>query len=192
MYRGLAHVAAWTCATGAAVTLSWWGVHTVMAGTAYDPPKALPLTASQEPPQQAAGPGASASSTQRPRPPAESGAPGEGDGSGRSPDAGSDSSQPPDSTPDKPDSSSDSAPSAAAAPAGEVKSYRVSGGRVVFEIHADSAELVSATPKTGWQMQIWKQPQQDWLRVTFTQGSREVSVFCTWHDHPPLVEIDDP
>ena len=26
---------AWTLATGAAVTLSRWGVHTVMAGTAY-------------------------------------------------------------------------------------------------------------------------------------------------------------
>ena len=33
---------AWTLATGAAVTLSWWGVHTVMTGTAYDPPRAAP------------------------------------------------------------------------------------------------------------------------------------------------------
>ncbi|NKQ29008.1 hypothetical protein HF200_32950, partial [Streptomyces galbus] len=45
MRRGLVHVLAWSLATGAAVTLSWWGVHTVMAGTAYDPPRALPLTA---------------------------------------------------------------------------------------------------------------------------------------------------
>ncbi|MYX96274.1 hypothetical protein GT045_16005, partial [Streptomyces sp. SID486] len=45
MRRGLVHVLAWLLATGAAVTLSWWGVHTVMAGTAYDPPRALPVTA---------------------------------------------------------------------------------------------------------------------------------------------------
>ncbi|MGC3000566.1 hypothetical protein ACPF8X_19945, partial [Streptomyces sp. G35A] len=45
MRRGLVHVLAWLLATGAAVTLSWWGVHTVMAGTAYDPPRALPVAA---------------------------------------------------------------------------------------------------------------------------------------------------
>jgi hypothetical protein len=47
MRRGLVLVLAWTLATGAAVTLSWWGVHTVMAGTAYDPPRALPITAAE-------------------------------------------------------------------------------------------------------------------------------------------------
>ncbi|MGW7191937.1 hypothetical protein ACWGIP_22745, partial [Streptomyces sp. NPDC054838] len=45
MHRGLLHAFAWTLATGAAVTLSWWGVHTVMSGTAYDPPRAVPLAA---------------------------------------------------------------------------------------------------------------------------------------------------
>ncbi|MFD8027164.1 hypothetical protein ACFV3F_00075, partial [Streptomyces sp. NPDC059717] len=45
MVKGLVHVLAWSVATGAAVTLSWWGVHTVMTGTAYDPPRALPITA---------------------------------------------------------------------------------------------------------------------------------------------------
>jgi len=43
MRRGLVHTAAWLFATGAAVTLSWWGVHTVVAGTAYDRPRALPI-----------------------------------------------------------------------------------------------------------------------------------------------------
>ncbi|EFL41216.1 secreted protein, partial [Streptomyces griseoflavus Tu4000] len=45
MRRGLVHVLAWLLATGAAVTLSWWGVSTVMTGTAYDPPRALPVAA---------------------------------------------------------------------------------------------------------------------------------------------------
>lgn len=71
-----------------------------------------------------------------------------------------------------------------------MKAYSVSGGRVVLGLGATSAELVSATPSAGWRMQVWKQPY--WIRVTFTRAGREVSVFCTWHDHPPLVEIVDP
>lgn len=71
-----------------------------------------------------------------------------------------------------------------------MKAYSVSGGRVVFDLGAAPGELVSATPLAGWRMQVWKQPA--WIRVTFTRDGREVSVFCTWHDHPPLVEIVDP
>lgn len=71
-----------------------------------------------------------------------------------------------------------------------MKAYSVSGGRVVFDLGTTSADLVSATPLAGWRMQVWKQPS--WIRVTFTRDGREVSVFCTWHDHPPLVEIVDP
>lgn len=73
---------------------------------------------------------------------------------------------------------------------GKVQAYPVSGGRVVFSLGASSAELVSATPATDWRMQVWK--TDFWIRVTFTKDGREVSVFCTWHDHPPLVEIVDP
>ncbi|CAM5554755.1 hypothetical protein SCALM49S_03974 [Streptomyces californicus] len=43
MRRGLVHVLAWTLSTGAAVTLSWWGVHTVLSGTLYDRPRAVPV-----------------------------------------------------------------------------------------------------------------------------------------------------
>ncbi|MFD4842977.1 hypothetical protein ACFWP1_06675, partial [Streptomyces sp. NPDC058425] len=55
MRRGLVLVLAWLLATGAAVTLSWWGVHTVMAGTAYDPPRAVPLAAAEARPDGGAG-----------------------------------------------------------------------------------------------------------------------------------------
>lgn len=71
---------------------------------------------------------------------------------------------------------------------GEVKSYTVDGGRVAFSLGRDSAELVSATPNAGWRMQVWHHPQ--WIRVTFTQGEREIDVFCSWHEHPPLVQIE--
>ncbi len=190
-FNGLTHAAAWTCATGAAVTLSWWGVHTVMSGTAYDPPKALPLTASQETTQQAADPKAT-SSTQRPKKPSESDDGDEEPKSDKPSKSSGTEGDRPESTGSTPSKSGSSSPSTSQ-PAGDVKSYAVSGGQVVFEIHADSAELVSATPKTGWEMQIWNQADaQDWIRVTFTQGTREVSVYCTWHEHAPQVEIDDP
>lgn len=63
------------------------------------------------------------------------------------------------------------------------------GGRVAFDIRDASAELVSATPASGWQMQVWT--QTTWIRVTFTRTGREVSVFCVWHDTAPRVEIDE-
>ncbi|OEJ32104.1 hypothetical protein [Streptomyces subrutilus] len=173
MQRGLVHAMAWTLATGAAVTLSWWGVHTVMSGTAYDRPLAVPLTTqplssstrNSLPPSPEASPSAS------PSPQASAPA----SASGASPSAGAPAAKP---SP-KPSSRG-----------GNVKAYPVSGGRVVFDLGVSSAELVSATPAAGWRMQVWKQDY--WIRVTFTRDGREVSVFCTWHDHPPVVEIVDP
>ncbi|MGA5165189.1 MULTISPECIES: hypothetical protein [Streptomyces] len=181
MRRGLVHAMAWSLATGAAVTLSWWGVHTVMAGTAYDPPRALPITADRP----AATPSVSprVSSTRRPQasptpspppPPATSPAP------GSAPPAA------PSRTPSRPAPTTPSTPPAST---GEVKSYTVDGGRVAFDIGASSAELVSATPASGWQMQVWKQPT--YIRVTFSRDGKEIDVFCTWHDHAPLVQIDE-
>ncbi|MFJ3924845.1 hypothetical protein [Streptomyces sp. NPDC090022] len=182
MRRGLVHAFAWTLATGAAVTLSWWGVHTVMSGTAYDRPLAVPLTTQ-----------ALSSATQGTRPPAPSASPGTAAPSAPAPSA-----------PPSASASAASRPPAAAKPApsrqpygggpakegtGDVKGYTVPGGRVVFDLGATSAELVSATPAAGWRMQVWKQPFM--IRVTFTRDGRESSVFCTWHDHPPLVEFDE-
>ncbi|MGW5848287.1 hypothetical protein ACWFQ8_10105 [Streptomyces sp. NPDC055254] len=181
MRRGLVHAMAWTLATGAAVTLSWWGVYTVMSGTAYDPPLAVPL--STEP---------LLSSTQSARPPqTPSPSPSSSDPSSPGPSA---------SPPAGPSSAGPSPAATASKPAGgsrtyrqdadDVQAYPVSGGRVVFSLGASSAELVSATPAAGWRMQVWK--LDFWIRVTFTRDGREVSVFCTWHDHAPRVEIVDP
>lgn len=173
---------AWMLATGAAVTLSWWGVHSVMSGTAYDPPLAVPLATQPL-----------SSSTQRAQPPD---APAESASASPSPSASPTPSAPSSAgaSPGKPSQK----PSATPSPYGQgegqdpgsVKAYPVSGGRVVFSLGASSAELVSATPAAGWRMQVWK--QDFWIRVTFTRDGREVSVFCTWHDHPPVVEIVDP
>ncbi|MGW7359082.1 hypothetical protein ACWGI0_21240 [Streptomyces sp. NPDC054802] len=177
MHRGLVHAMAWSLSTGAAVTLSWWGVHTVMAGTAYDRPRALPITA-QTPTAQAAEPQAASTA----RPPSRSPSPSPSRPPSRKP------ATTPQAPPAKPGPPEDS-PATAGPESGNVKGYNVKGGRVVFDIGENSAELVSATPAADWQMQVWKQPT--WIRVTFTQDGREVSVFCTWNGHPPMVQFDE-
>lgn len=196
--RGLVHALAWSLATGAAVTLSWWGVHTVLSGTVYDPPRALPLpVGATEVAPGTSGSDPLASSTQRAEPPTTS-------PPSREPTPSEDrtTSAAPPSTPasppsDGPDSPPATSPATTAAPAtspapttaSSVKSYPVDGGRVTFDLGETSAELVSATPASGWQMQVWKQPT--WIRVTFTKDGRELSVFCLWHDSAPRVEIED-
>ncbi|MEU7422784.1 hypothetical protein [Streptomyces sp. NPDC040750] len=167
MRRGLVHVLAWLLATGAAATLSWWGVHTVMAGTAYDPPRALPVTAAGAPARQV-----------KPASPAPSSSPAPSRTRSSSPTPA------PTRTPAHTQSPS---PGASAPASGQVKSYDTAGGRAVFELGAADATLVSATPEAGWSMQVWK--TQTWIRVEFSRSTDRVSVFCTWHDGPPHVEV---
>lgn len=153
------------------MTLSWWGVHSVMSGTAYDPPLAVPLATQPL-----------SSSTHRAQAPDPTPSP--------SPSPSASTAPPSPSSSAKPSVTPTRRSQRQGPPGANVKAYSVSGGRVVFDLGATSAELVSATPLAGWRMQVWKQPS--WIRVTFTRDGREVSVFCTWHDHPPLVEIVDP
>ncbi|MFF8590697.1 hypothetical protein ACF061_04520 [Streptomyces sp. NPDC015220] len=183
MHRGLIHVLAWSLATGAAVTLSWWGVHTVMAGTAYDPPRALPITAAgegtREPEPLTSATGRAAPSPSRPATPVRPAESPRTPSAPRSPR----SSQSSQSPPSAPTVSPGSSPTAS----GRVRSYDTDGGRAVFDLGPAAATLVSATPGTGWSMQVWKTAA--WIRVEFTSGTDRVSVFCTWHDGPPRVEV---
>ncbi|MFF7811197.1 hypothetical protein ACFZCF_04640 [Streptomyces sp. NPDC007945] len=189
MRRGLVHALAWSLATGAAVTLSWWGVHTVLSGTVYDPPRALPLPVG---PPEGRGPAETAigdpvtASTRRPSPPAAtpSSAPAPPASPSSSPSASGTAAAPA----TRPATPTEATPPPASA-ASSVRTTSVDGGRVTFDLGESSAELVSAIPASGWQMQVWKQPS--WIRVTFTQGDREVSVFCVWHDSAPRVEVAD-
>ncbi|MCX5184839.1 hypothetical protein [Streptomyces sp. NBC_00268] len=172
MLRGFVHVLAWSLATGAAVTLSWWGVHTVMTGTAYDPPRALPITVGTAATQKTKP---LVSPTSRPS-------------ASPSPSAPKPTTSPRPTAAAAPSKSPSADPSpAASGPAGQVKSYDTDGGRAAFDLGATSATLVSATPGAGWSMQVWK--TESWIRVEFTSGADRVSVFCTWHDGPPRVEI---
>ncbi|CAL9527322.1 hypothetical protein SUDANB70_03980 [Streptomyces sp. enrichment culture] len=184
MRRGLVHVLAWLLATGAAVTLSWWGVHTVMAGTVYDPPRALPVAAADAAAQESKP---VSSSTRRPSGPPAPRTPEADEPDGAKPSATPrETSRPSSPHPDRttpPPPAGDPAP----ATSGEVKSYDTDGGRAVFDLGPASASLVSATPGPGWSMQVWK--TESWIRVEFSSGADRVSVFCTWHDGPPRVEI---
>ncbi|MFE7209114.1 hypothetical protein ACFY0A_03265 [Streptomyces sp. NPDC001698] len=173
MLRGLVHLLAWSLATGAAATLSWWGVHTVMAGTAYDPPRALPITAVE-----ATRPESTPAATPTPRPAAS-----RSPSAGPSKPSGGRTVTPGPSRPARPVSTPAPSPTAS----GQVRSYDTDGGRVVFDLGEVSANLVSATPGTGWSMQVWK--TETWIRVEFTSDADRVSVICAWHDGPPHVEI---
>lgn len=173
MLRGLVHVLAWSLATSAAVTLSWWGVHTVMAGTAYDPPRALPITAARAATQES---DPLVSATHRP-------APSKSPSTRPAVPPGTPSASAP--SPSEPARATGPSPSPTAS--GHVRSYATDGGRVVFDLGAASATLVSATPGTGWSMQVWK--TATWIRVEFTSGPDRVSVICAWHDGPPHVDV---
>ncbi|MFE1500716.1 hypothetical protein ACFW89_37380, partial [Streptomyces albidoflavus] len=133
MRRGLVHALAWSLATGAAVTLSWWGVHTVLSGTVYDPPRALPLpVGADEPVSDGSGPltsstrspattGPSASATVKPTPK-----------TGRTTPAA------PTATPSRTarPTTETPAPTTPPDPPSNVKSYTVDGGRVAFDLGA--------------------------------------------------------
>ncbi|MDH6110733.1 hypothetical protein P3T36_003102 [Kitasatospora sp. MAP12-15] len=174
MRSGLVQTGAWAAATGVAVLLSWLGVSSVLSDSAFAPPLPLPVPASA-PPALPAPVAASAS----PSPSAQSGAT---DVSATQHPSATASAAPSHRPPTPAATSTDSA----AATPGTVQSYLVPGGRVALDMHPDSADLVSATPDTGWQMQVWHGDQ--WLRIDFTLGSSTNSVFVTWNGHPPDVQ----
>jgi len=154
--------------------MTWWGVHTVMAGTAYDPPRALPITAADAvQPKSTAQQQKSTAQQSKPRPTATSPTP----------------TPAPESTPSPaPTPTPTPTPSVTASKTpSTVKAYDTDGGRAVFDLGTDYATLVSATPGAGWSMQVFK--TETWIRVEFSAGADRVSVFCTWHDGPPHVQI---
>ncbi len=157
MRNGLVQLGAWAAATGAAVLLSWLGVHAVLADASFEQPQALPLPV---PP--------ASHSPATPAPPATTPA--------AAPTPSTDPASPSPSAPHRP----------AATSTTPVHSYLVPGGRVALDLKPDQAELVSATPDPGWQMQNWHGDQ--WMRFDFTKGDSTNSVFVTWNGHPPDVQ----
>jgi hypothetical protein len=171
VYRGLLHAGAWALTTAAAVTLSWFGVRSVLRSTAYDLPRALPITVTSA--AATSGPPV-ASSTHRPKPTTAPPPP---------PRPATTTPVPPKTPPGTPHPTA-----SASASAGDVHSYTIRGGRVVLTLTPTAASLVTASPNTGWRMQVWT--QTGWLRVTFTSAddAASSSLFCTWNGHPPSVQ----
>lgn len=160
MRRTLLPVAAWAAATLLGMAMSWFGVHSVLATDATEPaPQAIPITA---PATTSASP-SPAPTTVLPTSTAPPPAP---------------SSSPPSSSSPEPTTTSDSA--------ADVRSYQLTGGRVVLELDAMSAKLVSATPEAGWLVQAWQ--ADGWLRVDFSRDGTASSCFVTWNGHPPAVQ----
>ncbi|MFE9460424.1 hypothetical protein [Streptomyces californicus] len=197
MRRQLKQGIAWMLSTAAAGTLSWWGVHTVMAATAYPSPSPIALTDTQVEEKRREDSGAAATrrpdagkATPRPKPtpgddePADSPSPDPSRGAAADPTPTRTAATPS----GEPDKAAGGSGGRSTGTGGEVKGYAVDGGRVTFDMKRDYAELVSAAPNAGWRMQVWK--HELWIRVMFTNGDREISVFCSWHEHPPLVEIE--
>lgn len=178
MRNGLVQLGAWAAATGAAVALSWYGVHAVLSEAAVDRPQAVPLptapaAALPSLPPAASGVAASPSGEHRPSP------------SPSPPAASTATTQSGPPTVPSPIRSQAASSKRSATPS-TVRSYLVPGGRVALDIRPDSAELVSATPDTGWQMQVWN--GDHWMRIDFTKDGAANSVFVTWNGHAPDVQ----
>ncbi|WP_314175440.1 hypothetical protein [Streptomyces winkii] len=178
--RALVHAAAWALATSAAVTLSWFGVHTVLAGTEYEPPRSLPIA---EGSSSTTGPGSPSPQQPEPTPSPSTSEPPPSQTQrptrSPSPPGGDRTTKP---APQPPDSGypSDS---------GQVRGASVAGGRAVFDMRDDYATLVSATPNDGWDTQVWK--DTTWIRVTFSKDGASSSIFCRWDGGPPRIESYD-
>ncbi|MFH0244212.1 hypothetical protein ACGRHY_17745 [Streptomyces sp. HK10] len=179
MRRGLVHAGAWVLATGSAVTLSWFGVRTVVSEAAYDLPRMPPLTSGTPAPSASRpGPEPETASTRRPRPSSAARSPGVSRPSVSLGSAGARRDAGP----------GEGAPRAGRA-SGSVESREVRGGRVAFDLGRDSAGLVSATPSPGWGMRV--RQGNGWIRVTFTRGEESSSVFCVWNGTTPRVTVDE-
>lgn len=195
MRRRLLLAGTWAVATSLAVTLSWFGVHSVLRGTVYDPPRALPVSPTPSEPGFAqplasapepteGGEAPHAPFAQRPQADQTVPSPAPSDEAPTAPaeSVGAPSQPPPSSAP------SASEPEGVQEP-GTVETTATTGGRVAFDLDEDSCGLISATPESGWNVRVWSQDAR--VLVSFSSGDSGWSVCCTPHGLTPLLEIDE-
>ena len=160
---------AWAAATAAAVSVSWLGVHRVLGDTSYEQPRMLPAapaaSASSAPPL----PTGVATPTGTPTP---TGSPTPTVTVTVTPTAGPGPS---------------SAPEAGASTANSaIQGYNRPGGRVVVDMGAASASVVTAIADPGWSVHQWN--GDGYLRVDFMQGTTDSIFYVTWNGHAPMVQ----
>ncbi|MFJ7908801.1 hypothetical protein [Kitasatospora sp. NPDC096204] len=183
MRNGLVQLGAWAAATGAAVALSWLGVHAVLTGAAFEQPTALPLPS----PKADGTPHPAPATTDQPHSAAQSTPP----SPAASPTTTTAAATSTAATPHGPAPATTTAaptrrPAPTATTTSTVRSYPIPGGKVALDLKPDRATLVSATPDPGWQMLVWTDGQ--WLRVDFVRDTETNSVIASWNGHPPIVE----
>lgn len=169
---------------GAAAALSWWGIHSLLSGTVYDPPNLLMLSGGPDEP----GVSAAQDPTLTPTPSdSPQGYGPTGTPTPPVPSSKNEGNGGPSGTDQNPQRTPSNTPPATPSSSGKVEPVTVKGNNVVFQMMATSASLRSATPAAGWKMEKWSDP--NWIRVTFTRNDEEVTVFCSWYQHAPKVEI---
>ncbi|MBE1533666.1 hypothetical protein [Actinomadura algeriensis] len=158
---------AWCTATLAGLTVSWWGVQHAVGGTALgDAPAAAVPARTGRPPAPTDAPASPAKrETLSPSPDRTSASPSATPTAGRS-----------------------TAPPAASS-GGRLRTFTLKSGRVVLEVHAHGARLVSASPERGFTVREWR--REEWLRVDLTDGEHGSAVFATWNGHPTLVQVHE-
>ena len=174
--RPLIVVAAWICATAAAVAVSWFGVRTVVRDAVMPLPQlavpadAVPGTA--PPPPGISSAGTSSRPTTAPTGPTVT-APTTTRSTGNASTRGG-------------TSSNGAAPTTTTTATGTVQRYALKGGEVVLDLRQSDATLVSATPAEGYAVQQWQ--ENGWLRVDFNAGNATSTLIATWNGHPPSVQ----
>jgi hypothetical protein len=171
--KGLVRTVAWAGATTAAVAVSWFGVHRVLADGSADQPRALVVAVTVP-------------TTPPPPPPLPTsiGAPAETSSASPSPTPDTRPSATRSPLPQLPSS----APTPAPSPTDTVSSFTRPGGLIVVAMGPTSAHLITATPDPGWSVHTWT-GQSTWLRVDFEKDDGTDSVFyVTWNGHPPTVQ----
>lgn len=68
-----------------------------------------------------------------------------------------------------------------------MKSFTLDGGRVALAFHPRLIRLVSATPESGYETQVWDGP--GWLRVDFRRGRHGSTIYGVWAQGAPRVQF---
>ncbi|MER7014084.1 hypothetical protein ABT324_21905 [Saccharopolyspora sp. NPDC000359] len=176
VHRAFTYAGVWLVATTAAVTVTWLGVRDVIHGAVFDqpdPPPARPvLTPTTLPPP--------------PPPPVEPAPP---PVELPPPDTPTTTAPSPTAPPSTPETTTVDTPTLESTTeiARDVRTYELNGGTVVLSVRPERAELISATPRSGYTVQTWDQAE-GWLRVEFSAVDRASTLIATWHDGPTRVE----
>jgi len=196
---GLRHVVGWLCAASMATGMTWVAIRDVLDSTGLGVPDSVRGAApgggttliDPAPVATTVSPRTGGSDRSTPTVPAPSAT-----SSPRGTAAASATAPAPPSAPGPSATAADGPRATSSSPAEQqdqqsastvVRSYTLEGGHAVLEIGADRAELVSATPRDGFQVQSWT--QVGWLRVEFTSDNDHSSLFATWNGHAPEVRV---